>query len=459
MDIQIKMIAEWAEGLLYQGNRDIRINRISTDSRDIQKGDLFVCLSGPNFDGHDFIEEVFNKGGAGIVYSKEIDRNLYKRYLDKAFIRVKDTTIALGLIAKKYRLTRDVVIVAVTGSVGKTTTKELITAVLKERYSVLKNEKNYNNEIGVPKTIFALTDAYDAAVIEMGMRGIGQIAYLSDIVKPCIGVVTNVGETHLALLGSKENIAKAKKELVDAITPEGFVVLNNDDPLVREMGRHFRGKTLYYGLSAAADVWADEINNLGEKGVGFSLHYKGQICKVVLPLIGIHNISNALAAAGVGLSLGFTLEEIKRGLEKTSSIGMRGEIIKLPQGITLINDTYNASPVSVRAALDVLSTIGGKRTIFVMGDMLELGEKEKDYHRQIGCYAGKKEVDVLLTIGELAFFAGEAAKKNGVRQVHQCKEHLQAVSFLKGFLQEGDTVLFKGSRGMKLEQVIDAIQH
>jgi len=345
--------------------------------------------------------------------------------------------------------------VAITGSNGKTTTKDLTAAVLSGRWNVLKTEANFNNEIGLPLTLLGLEEKHQAAVVEMGMRGFGQIHALARIAEPTIGIVTNVGETHMELLGSLENIAKAKAELVEMIEPNGTVILNADNAFVLQMREKSKAKVVTFGIDSMADVVAKDIRTVGNS-MEFSCSYGKTIETFVLPMVGRHNIYNGLAAITTGFVLGLSAEEIQQGLDGFEATKMRFEYKKVKE-YHVINDAYNASPMSMTAAIETLAEVAKGRKIAVMGDMLELGSVSKAAHEQVGRELAAKGVDALLTRGEMGSFIAEAAKAAGLLSVYSCDSHADAAKVLHKILQPGDTILFKGSRGMQMEKIIDLL--
>ena len=423
--------------------------QVSTDTRNLVPGALFIALIGEHFDGHNFVAEAVEKGAAGVVVSRPLGVNMP----NIAVITVPDTRRALQDLALFYRQRFSIPIIAITGSNGKTTTKDMTAAVLGSRFPVLKTEANFNNEIGLPLTLLNLSSEHQAAVVELGMRGLGEIKELADIARPTIAVVTNVGETHIERLGSIDAIAQAKGELVEAIADTGIVVLNSDNPYVREMGSKTGARKVYYGLSEQADIRAERIINR-DNGIEF-VCVAGKACfPVQLTSPGRHNVYNALAAIAVGLELGLTEEEIRSGLLKFTAGSMRLHIERRGD-FTIINDAYNASPLSMAAAVDTLNDVAPGRKIAVLGDMLELGDFAEKAHRQIGAKLAERNVDAVITVGALSQFTAQAAKAAGVEHVASFTTHIEACNRLKEILKPGDTLLLKGSRGMKMEKIME----
>lgn len=420
---------------------------VSTDTRTVKSGDLFVALKGERFDAHDFIEQAVQRGVTGVVVSRT-DIGVPSGITT---ILVEDTLKALQDLARFHRRRFHIPIVAITGSNGKTTTKDMTAAVLGSRYSVLKTEGNFNNEIGLPLTLLKLTHNHQAAVIELGMRGRGEIAELADISEPTIGVVTNVGETHIELLGSLNNIAAAKSELVAAIPSNGIIILNGDNEYVRGMGSKANGQVIIYSVRRDGEVTATNIQ-ADRTHTTFDCSYQGKTFTVLLPSLGLHNVYNALAAISVGFSLGLAEEEICRGLLHFRPSAMRQHIEQIGE-YTVINDAYNASPLSMLSAIDTLCQVATGRKVAVLGDMLELGDIAIEAHLRIGRVLGENKIDCVVTVGELAKYIAQEAKEVEV-EAEACDNHEQAQQALTRILRPGDTILIKGSRGMKMEQIL-----
>ena len=436
-------------------NEDIIFTDIVTDSRKIIEGSLFVAFKGENFNGEDFVIEAINKGAAGVILSKNCPPD---KLPDSGIIfKVNDTIDAYQQIAKLWRLKFDIPIIAITGSNGKTTTKDLTAALLSPLGKVQKTTSNYNNEIGVPLTLLGIDESHKSAVVEIGMRGLHQIEKLADIVKPTIGIVTNVGETHMELLGSIENIARAKRELVEAIDAGGTVILNADDPNVIAMKDYVKDgvNVITFGIDNDADFKAENIITNATSTI-FTLKYKGKEYVADFPVLGRHNVSNALAAFAAAKNLGLNKEDIRTGLATLATTKMRFEIVDR-DGVQIINDAYNASPASMRVALQTTADIAKGRKIAVLGDMLELGKISEKAHYEIGEEVVKNNFEVLITFGELGKFIAEGARAAGLKQVFISDTHEEAAKYVVQVLKKGDTVLFKGSRGMKMERIIEMI--
>ena len=452
--VAIGKIAEVTGGLIIQGDPGITLRSVSTDTRRIKKGDLFFALSGEHYDAHDYLAEAAAAGSGGLVISR-----LVSLPAGIPVLLVDDTLAALQALAAYNRDCFKGPVVGITGSTGKTTTKDMVASVLGVRLRTLKTEGNLNNEIGLPLTLLALDDSVEAAVVEMAMRGPGEIAALSRIARPEGAVITSINETHLERLGTVSEIAAAKGELLEHILPGGFALLNVESPFIKREAKRCLGKVIFYGMNKPAGLMAQDLRPERE-GFSFNAVLEGERHAFYLPVPGRHNVLNALAAIGVGWELGLTMEEIAAGLAAVSLTGMRLEILEAG-GLTIINDAYNGSPASNWAALEVLKDISGgrRRAIAVLGNMLELGPRAVEIHREIGKKAVGPGLDYLITVGNLAAAAAEGAVQAGMTwdRVFPCTEHAVALKILKGLLLSGDVVLIKGSRGMKMETIVQEL--
>lgn len=430
---------------------------VTTDTRKVEEGMLFVALKGEKFDGHDFIAEAAKKGAIGAIVNKDYDVSRLED-VEIDILAVNDTLKAYQDLAKLWRSKFSIPVIGITGSNGKTTTKDLTAAVLSGKWNVLKTQANFNNEIGLPMTLLQLNKSYDVAVVEMGMRGLGQIKLLTDIAKPTIGVITNVGETHMELLGSIENIAKAKSEMAQAIEIDGKVVLNADDEHVAKMHEVTKARPIYFGINHAADVKAFNVKTAGEGKTEFDAFIGENMAHFTLNMLGIHNVYNCLAALAVGYACGLTIEEMQKGLASFKPTAMRFEYKKVGD-FNVINDAYNASPMSTKAALSNLAKVTDGRKILVMGDMFELGSVEVKAHEDIAVQAKEAGVSIIVTRGTLTQNTARKAREIGIPEVYECANHEEAVAILKKVLQKDDTVLFKGSHGMHMEKIIELLEN
>jgi UDP-N-acetylmuramoyl-tripeptide--D-alanyl-D-alanine ligase len=439
---------------------DQLLRGISIDSRKVDPNNVFVAIPGEKFDGHRFIGDAVSKGAKAVVIDRE-KKNIVppEVYGKTTVILVSDTKKALRDVALWYRSKFNLPVVAVTGTNGKTTTKDMIAQVLSSKFQVLKSPESYNNLIGVPLTLFQLNPGYEALVLELGMSSPGEISILTEIAQPQIGVITNIGPAHLESMQSMERIAKAKFELPDNMPSPKTLVLNADDRILAERIARTQPeeKVVSFGVKKKADFIADQIEANENGFISFRVNKNTQ---VKLSLLGWHNVYNALAAFAVGRLLGVEESKIKKGLESFSPSRLRMELVSI-DNIRIINDSYNANPVSMEKALETLKnmkTFG--RKIAVLGDMLELGEGEMDFHLELGRKAAKSGVNLLITIGELARFIGEGAREEGLRSgdVINFENNQEASLYLLENLKGGDLVLVKGSRKMKTEEIVFSLK-
>jgi UDP-N-acetylmuramoyl-tripeptide--D-alanyl-D-alanine ligase len=422
----------------------------SIDSRTIEPGELFFAVKGERMDGHDFVSQALEKGALAAVIRKD----QLPRYTSKSLLlTVDDTLTALQTLASAVRRLWAKPLIGVTGSTGKTTTKEAIAHVLSTRFRVLKSEGNFNNHFGLPLMLLKIEPEHDIAVIEMGMSHTGEIAALAKIAQPEIGVVTNVAPVHLEFFDSLAGIARAKYELVQALPATGVAVLNADDGYVSQFGRDFRGKVVLYGLRASADVRAENIQPLGSDGSAFDVVVGSCRENVVLRLVGTHNICNALAAVAVGLEQGLSPSEAVAALASLTAADKRGQVVKLGN-ITIINDCYNCNPKALEVMVDALAAMPAKRRIVVAGEMLELGPAGEELHRQAGEHIAAKKIDLLLGVRGQAQQMVEAACQAGM-QAEFVATPEEAGEWLARETRDGDVVLLKASRGVKLERALE----
>jgi UDP-N-acetylmuramoyl-tripeptide--D-alanyl-D-alanine ligase len=372
-------------------------------------------------------------------------------------LRVEDTLTGLHQLARYWRRKINVRVIGITGSVGKTTTKEVVAEVLNQRYRTLKNPGNLNNEIGLPLTILRLQENHERAVLEMGFYVPGEIALLCDIASPQIGVITNIGTVHAERAGSQEMIALGKAELVESLPDEGIAILNYDDNRVREMAEKTRAKIFFYGLNPEADLWADGVEGLGLEGIRFRLHYRNEVLYLRVPLIGRHSVHTSLRAAAVGLLEGLTWQEIFNGL-RSDRAQLRLVAVRARNGALILDDTYNASPESTLAALNLLDELEGRK-VGVLGDMLELGQYEWRGHEMVGVRAAEV-VDELITVGERGRMIASAASQAGLpdQVIVEFEDSQDAIQYLEEHLRSNDVVLVKGSHGMRMDEIVAALE-
>ena len=425
----------------------------SIDSRTLRPGDLFFAVKGERLDGHDFVEQALAKGAAAAVVRKD---QLARYSVKTRLLAVEDTLVALQTLATAVRRLWGKLVVGVTGSAGKTTTKEAIAHLLATRYRVLKSEGNFNNHFGLPLMLLKLQPEQEVAVIEIGMSHAGEIAALAKIAQPEIGVVICVAPVHLEFFNSVSEIARAKYELIASLPAGGTAVLNADDEYVSQFGRDFKGKVVRFGLKAPADIRAEDIQQCGALGSEFDLVVDGCREKATLPLVGNHNVSNALAAVAVALERGLTPSEAVEALRTLAPADRRGQVVQLGN-ITVINDCYNSNPKALNAMVDVLAAIPAKRHIVVAGEMLELGSSGEELHRKAGRHMAEKKIDVLLGVRGLAQPMVEAARQAGIRAEFVPTPET-AGEWLAQETRAGDMVLLKASRGVKLERALETWQ-
>jgi len=444
-----------AMGAVFEGSRPPEMfTGVSTDSRTIRAGDLFFAIKGPNFDGQDFVEEAFGRGAVGAVVSRRSSR--LSRKGGRTFLVVRDTAEALGSLARYYRSTLPVTVVAVTGSNGKTTTKEMIAHILSPQRPTLKAKKSFNNLIGVPLTILEIEPSHEVAVLELGTSSAGEIAYLASLSRPDVGIVTNISETHLEGLKSILGVALAKAELVEALPQGGLAVLNADDPMSETIRARSSARVITFGLSTSADVFASDVRQDSE---GISFLWNGTV-RVWLPLIGRYNVYNALAAIAAACRMGLRRDFIAARLSSFKAPPMRMQRRKIA-GILIINDAYNANPRSMEAALYELSRLSARgRKIFVCGDMKELGNSSEALHRQLGARIAVAGVDFLVTVGSETLQTADAAVAAGLASANlrSFDSASSAAEFLKGFIRKGDALLIKGSRALGLEAIQEELE-
>jgi UDP-N-acetylmuramoyl-tripeptide--D-alanyl-D-alanine ligase len=448
------------------------IPEAAIDSRQVIPGAMFIALPGEKADGHEYVESAFSHGASLALIQRDLQNELPVLDLSKGklpdplvipgepfCIKVKDSLKSLQETARIVRNRSKVKVIGITGSVGKSTTKEVVTEVLAQRYHTLKNPGNLNNEIGLPLTLLKLGLGHERAVLEMGFYVPGEISFLCELAKPEIGVITNIGTVHAERAGSQASIARGKSELVKALpaAPRGVAILNRDDEWVAGMASKTRARVFFYGLDSQADVWADEIVSLGLEGITFHLHYKADVLHMKVPLIGRHSVHTALRAISVGLVEELTWQEIVGGLT-SGQPQLRLVAVHTDNGAVILDDTYNASPESTMAALNLLDDLGGRK-IAVLGDMLELGQYEKHGHELVGRRAAEI-VAHLVTLGERGRIIANAAVQSGMaKKSVACFDTTdQVTAHLKQLLKSGDTVLIKGSHGMHMDRIVAALE-
>lgn len=452
-NMSLEKIAQ-ACGGIYRSSDDMRdcvVDSITTDSRKAEKGSLFVAIPGERVDGHDFISSVFEKGAIAVISERKLENPA------GPYIQVASSLEAVKGIAEYYRQQLDIKVVGITGSVGKTSTKEVIASVLSQKYNVLKTLGNFNNELGLPLTVFRLREEHQVAVLEMGINHFGEMHRLAKVARPDICVITNIGQCHLEYLKDRDGILRAKSEIFDFLKEDGRIILNGDDDKLAQVEEVKGIRPIFFGIESGRSIYADKIENCGLKGVHCTIHVDDESEEVLIPIPGYHMVLNALAAAAVGKQLGLTVKEIKAGIEKLESVNGRFHIID-NGSLQIIDDCYNANPVSMKASLDVLQDAEGRK-VAILGDMGELGEDESRMHAEVGRHASGNNIDLLICTGAISSHMAEAAIKDG-----GCGEVLQVptlealLTCLPSLIEKGDTVLVKASHFMHFEKVVEKLR-
>ncbi len=459
----LREMAAACSGILHARGYEEQVERntgdVGIDSREIKEDGVFIAVKGERTDGHSYIPQVFAKGALGVICER-VPENAAG-----PFILVKNSLQALKDIAECYRRMLSIPIVGITGSVGKTSTKELIASVLAQRFNVLKTAGNYNNEIGLPLTVMKIGPQHEAAVLEMGISEFGEMHRLSKIARPDICVITNIGQCHLENLHTRDGILKAKSEIFDYMSPTAHIFLNGDDDKLCTVQEVKGIRPVCFGLSEENAYYADEIENRGLFGTRCRIHTPQGDFEAQIPLPGVHMVYNALAATAVGMSLGIGIEQIQAGIISVKPVGGRSNIIRL-EDRTIIDDCYIVSPASVRGALELLSSEASRR-VAILGDMFELGAQERQFHREIGVYAVQGKCDVLIGVGTLTEEMCDAARESLKDVPHTSDRKVRILHFdtleeleneLPSVLQPEDTILVKASHGMGLAQVVEFLK-
>ncbi|MFT7829956.1 UDP-N-acetylmuramoyl-tripeptide--D-alanyl-D-alanine ligase [Priestia megaterium] len=452
----LKQLAAMIPGsVFHSGNKAAGIEGVSIDTRTIQQGNLYIPIKGERFNGHTFVDKATENGAVATLWNKDEENPP----TDISVILVDDTLEALQQLAKSYRHELDIKVVGITGSNGKTTAKDMVKAVLDTTYCVLKTDGNFNNHIGMPLTILRLDETHDIAVLEMGMSSRGEIEFLSNLAEPDVAIITNIGESHLQDLGSRDGIAEAKLEITSGLAPTGQLVYNGDEPLLTSRVVNPLFETVTFGSSEQNDLYPSAIS-AEELGTTFTVS-RETTYSFFIPVLGKHNVHNALSAIAVGHYFGLDNETIAKGLKELKLTNMRMELVKRTDGLTFINDAYNASPTSVKAAITLMHDLEGyKQKILVLGDMLELGDQEKEFHKEVGEFIQAEKIDYVLTYGPLSVEIEQGAKNNFAEdKVMHFEEKDELVEKLTAITTREDVVLVKASRGMKLEEVISKMMY
>ncbi|MED3622899.1 UDP-N-acetylmuramoyl-tripeptide--D-alanyl-D-alanine ligase [Neobacillus thermocopriae] len=439
----------------FKSVEDVMINGVTIDSRKIEPGNLFVPLRGEHVDGHDYVEESIRKGAAAALWQKDVPNPP----LHLPILIVDDCLKALQELARQYRKELPVKVVGITGSNGKTTTKDITAGLLSLQYKVQKTEGNFNNHIGLPLTVLGLEEDTEIAVLEMGMSGRGEIEFLTKLACPDVVIITNIGESHLLDLGSRESIAEAKLEILQGLKEDGLAILHGDEPLLMERIQMFKGKIQLktFGRSESNDLYPTQITQL-ENGNSFTINATDTVFQ--LPILGTHNILNALAAMLAARYFSISFEKMNEGFRSMKLTNMRMELVEGSQGEKIINDAYNASPTSMMAAIELVANLHGyTKKILVLGDMLELGPEEEEYHHQIGLRLDRDKIDLLFTYGNLGKHIANGAKSVlGKQRIFAFTDKEALIKELKQHITPSTLILVKASRGMKLEEVVKGLQ-
>lgn len=449
--LSLQQIAELARGALSANNAGLKISRVSTDSRTVQAGDLFVALRGENFDGHKFVEQAKERGAAGAMVDES-----WKGEIPKTFglIRVSDTLAGYQNLAANYRKSLPLKVIAITGSNGKTSTKDFLAAILARGFLVTKTEGNFNNHVGLPQTILTATSKDEIAVWEIGMNHPGEITALAKIAAPDAAIITNVGVAHIEFMGSREAIAKEKGSLAEAVGAEGTVILNADDPFSQSIAKRTRARVILAGVESGA-IRASEMRQ-SPTGIEFTILEGAHRCRAQLPVPGIHMVQNAMLAVAAGRAFGLSLENCAAGLATAPLTKARLQIKEI-SGIQFIDDSYNANPDSMKAALRTLMELDAEgRRIAVLGQMSELGDESERGHREVGEAAAALGIDELIAVGETGAAIGHAAQKAGLKKSRCVDSPHDAAEILGKTALPGDLILVKGSRSAGMERVLEA---
>lgn len=458
--ITVKRAVEICEGELISGNLEQELKSFCIDTRQLQKGDIYVGIKGETTDGNLFYEKALEAGAMGcLIQEIGIKPEIKEKYKDRSIIKVKNTIEALQKLASYKRKQYDIPVVAVTGSVGKTSTKDMIASVMGQKFHVLKTSGNYNNHIGLPLTLLRLED-HDAVVVEMGMNHFGEIRVLTNIAKPTVAVLTNIGTAHIGILGSRENILKAKLEILEGMNSDGHIILNNDNDLLHKWGEEEKEhySIITYGIENPSDYLASHIIRKND-GSSFDVSINHKNNTIIVPIGGDHFILNSLAAISVGSLFEIAPEKIKKGIEEFELTKRRMEMLSLSNDILMINDSYNASFDSVKPAVAYLAHTEGKRKIAVLGDMLELGDYAKELHEKVGEEVAKNKIDILIAVGDLSKYIMKKAEELGMpkeKMIH-CKNAEEASEKLEKILENGDRVLLKASNAMKFNIIVEKL--
>ena len=459
--MKVEDIIKATNGRLLVGDPQEDCENFCTDTRKIQKGDIYVGLKGEKFNGNEYYKEALEKGAkVAVISGIEVTKEDLEQYKDKTIIEVKDSLEAFGDIAAYKRDLYDIPVVQITGSVGKTSTRDIIANVVRTQYKTLQTEGNQNNAIGLPTTLLKLKN-HEAVVVESGMNHLGEIRYLGKIAKPTVAVITNIGTAHIGFLGSRKNILKAKLEILENLKPDGYIVINNDNDMLNKWAKEdTKYKKYTFGIDEKSDVMAYNIK-VNENYSTYNVKIDNKEYSVKVPVSGVHFVYNSLCAIAVGNLLNISPENIIKGIETFTLTKNRMEIDKIKDNVTVINDAYNASYDSMKAALEYLKELPGNRKIAVLGDMFELGEFAEEIHRKVGLEVITHKVDMLVTVGELANYIADEAEYLGMPkdQVIRLNTTTEAINYLNDNLEKDDVVLLKAANGMHFAEIFKGINN
>ncbi len=458
--VTIKNLIEKSNGELIQGSVDLPFENLCKDTRELQQGQIYIGIKGENFDGNTLYEQALEKGAkACLLQGVKIKEEIFKKYPDATIVLVEDTIKALQQIATYKRSLYNIPVIAITGSVGKTSTKDMVASALSQKYKVLKTRGNYNSTIGLPLMVLELKDE-EAMVLEMGMSNLGEISVLTKIAKPDIAVITNVGTAHIGILGSRENILKAKLEILEELKPDGTVIINYDNDMLHSWYEHEKDNynIVTYGLENGSEVLGRNAI-FEENGTKCEAVFNGKTYEVVIPVGGEHFVSNSLCAIAVAKTLNIPMEQTLKGIAEFELTKKRMELKKTKCGATIINDCYNANYDSMKAALNYLGKLPNNRKIAVLGDMLELGEYSKELHEKVGEEVYINKIDILICVGEEAKNIAKKAEEQGMKRqsILLCKTNEEAINALQKELNKDDVVLLKASNALNFPQICEAI--
>ena len=456
-EIDIEKAIEVCNGKLLTNNIENKLNNFIIDSRNVAEGDCFVAIKGENNNGNKFLKMALEKGASVCLIDEEPDEELVGEYNNRTIIKVENTIKALQEIAKYKRSLYDIPVVAVTGSVGKTSTKDIIASVLSQKYNVLKTEGNFNNHIGLPLTLLKLKD-HTAVVVEMGMNHFNEISVLTNIAKPTVAVITNIGTSHIGNLGSRENILKAKLEILEGLQENGKIIINNDNDLLHNWAQTVdRSDVFTYGIENKSDFIPYNIQENNNKTL-YGINIEDAEYNVKVPVMGKHFIYNSLCAIAVARELNIEPEKIIQGISEFKLTAKRMDFRKLKNGATVLADYYNASYDSMKSALEVVKEYKAERKIAVLGDMLELGEFSERLHQDVGTEVYNNKIDILITVGNLAKYIAQTAKELGTKEIYECENNAEAIQILKNTIKDGDLILLKASNAMRFGEILENIQ-